>query len=1104
MKTIPVKEIEITEKNQDREEDSELLDNEKEKIINYDSESHYTKENLLPKKSKELKESKFKKIFKLPLIILFFILIFFGTIIFTIYYLFYYNLTEPNYKIIEPKWDIMDIYNKKYEYYIFDNGLEILLVQDPLIDNDGGCIMVEKGNMDNPYDEGIATFAGLLLDSIEFGSYDNNVYDEKHINLKDLYDYYGRYQTFIEENFISYRFDILNNGFLKFVNHYSQIFNIYKYGNISIYFDQYYDEIIRTLQINYESTKGDMNNKERHLLEYLVYDLKNEMGYDILPEGNEDSLNKYSREELKSKVINFIYEMADPKKIKIVFYSKYKNLITSKYIKKYFNYLITQDSKKPNSFPTKNNSKNKFRTKKFNTSQIIYLKGDNYKTRYIDILYYIDKKENDTFSELIYKSYYFNYIKDILYEKKEGSLYDLLTKTSKNSIKSIEANFEYVMKSKIEFWIYVELNDVDYIYDILFIVYQYMNKIVKEAIGENMQMDRYFELNNKFYQQAKYDENNLETYDFVYNRVKMLFSTDYEKKYFFYPNYVPWTDKDTEETIKNDSFYYFNQLRPENSVAVICFYFKEKDNLTFNQNFHFHNFESFRKESLIKNTTYYDIEYFKDELILNVSEYEEYFEYYYKPNITFVNNSYLSSHKESFVNQKNEESKIIALANKTSFYKFYFKRNTKFKLPKVFISLNLFHPYLSPMNDDSNVKQCYYFKIIEIFSAIKHMINDNLADAFRAGNEIEFGQNENSLFINIYCYEDMAYKIMEKIRNILYKTDWELTDFKSNNDFYKTEAFQDFLFNSNIWDFSKYCFYETLKNNLFNKYEFFTDIFERLYYKECIKDSFNETEMRYLNTFILNGYIYGYYTKDQAQNISDLFEVELNINDFEKILSISNNSKIKDNTTENFVNWINEIHELNNYSNISIDAYIDPLDEYLFDNYKVGISYIKFNESILSVSLLENILQRVQMEQYLYSFNMFKYGDIFFEFIFLTKDFSKVIPSNHIIYSSWKSTLYNAYEYNTPVDNIGNQYYYFKKNYKLNLLKQQKSLSQRAKDEFQKYLYEGTIIDPAELSKMYDKKYKDKKFDNKELNNTINYYLDILKRNRIDIFFNYL
>ena len=73
----------------------------------------------------------------------------------------------------------------------------------------------------------------------------------------------------------------------------------------------------------------------------------------------------------------------------------------------------------------------------------------------------------------------------------------------------------------------------------------------------------------------------------------------------------------------------------------------------------------------------------------------------------------------------------------------------------------------------------------------------------------------------------------------------------------------------------------------------------------------------------------------------------------------------------------------------------------------------------------------------------------------------------------------------------------------MNLFKQQKSLIQRAKDEFQKYLYNGTIIDPAELSQMYDKKYKNKKFDKKELNNTINYYLNIRNRNRIDIHLNY-
>ena len=231
--------------------------------------------------------------------------------------------------------------------------------------------------------------------------------------------------------------------------------------------------------------------------------------------------------------------MIEQKNIKIVFYSRYKNLITSKYIKKYFNYLITKDSKKPKSLSTKNKSKNEFTNKKFNTSQIIFLKGYNYESRFIEFLYYIDKKENETFSEFKYKSHYLNYIIDILDEKKEGSLFYLLNKTSKYNIRYINAKFRYVLKSKIEFFINIELNSVTNIKDIIFIVYQYMNRIIKEAIGENLQMDRYFELKNKFYQHAKYKENNIETNDFIYNNAKTLFLTDYEKKYFFYPNYVP-------------------------------------------------------------------------------------------------------------------------------------------------------------------------------------------------------------------------------------------------------------------------------------------------------------------------------------------------------------------------------------------------------------------------------------------------------------------------------------------------------------------------------------------------------------------------------------
>ena len=59
-----------------------------------------------------------------------------------------------------------------------------------------------------------------------------------------------------------------------------------------------------------------------------------------------------------------------------------------------------------------------------------------------------------------------------------------------------------------------------------------------------------------------------------------------------------------------------------------------------------------------------------------------------------------------------------------------------------------------------------------------------------------------------FCYEDVAYEIMKKIKYIIYDLNWELTDFKSNNEIYKNEAFQDFfIYNRNyIADISRYYF----------------------------------------------------------------------------------------------------------------------------------------------------------------------------------------------------------------------------------------------------------------------------------------------------------
>ena len=238
--------------------------------------------------------------------------------------------------------------------------------------------------------------------------------------------------------------------------------------------------------------------------------------------------------------------------------------------------------------------------------------------------------------------------------------------------------------------------------------------------------------------------------------------------------------------------------------------------------------------------------------------------------------------------------------------------------------------------------------------------------------------------------------------------------------------------------------------------------------------------------------IYMDYTKDQAQKLSDLFEVGLDMNNFIISLDNTRNKVIKNDSPDNFVIWINEINELKENGEENITHYDDDY------NTSLRISYVKFNESMLNVIVLENIVQNILKTEKLFGMNMFKCKDIYFEFIFYDKHIDNLHKDN-AINDPWNESLFEAKDYyNTDVDNIGNKFYYLKKNFRLNLLHQQKSLIQKAKDEFQEYLYEGTTISKKELLKKYNKKY-----DKNELNKLIKLNLNILKRNRVDIYFHY-
>ena len=149
---------------------------------------------------------------------------------------------------------------------------------------------------------------------------------------------------------------------------------------------------------------------------------------------------------------------------------------------KSFQYLINKEYQEPEKDSDDENDDNIFDKIELKKSQIIYMKCKNYETNYIKIIYFIDKINNESFSELYYKSNYLNYISDILSETKENSLYYLLTHNSNYNIKSIVGDYGDILYSKLIFYIFIELNCLENINDIIFLAYQYMNKIVKEGI----------------------------------------------------------------------------------------------------------------------------------------------------------------------------------------------------------------------------------------------------------------------------------------------------------------------------------------------------------------------------------------------------------------------------------------------------------------------------------------------------------------------------------------------------------------------------------------------------------------------------------------------
>ena len=184
---------------------------------------------------------------------------------------------------------------------------------------------------------------------------------------------------------------------------------------------------------------------------------------------------------------------------------------------------------------------------------------------------------------------------------------------------------------------------------------------------------------------------------------------------------------------------------------------------------HFQIFNDCSKYHLKNNSTYFRLNYAKNDIlkniiIKNVSEY----------NISNITNPsiYSTSYNDLIypnILDKNEyipTNNILIYQNETLCI--FSKLDRTFFIPKVFVNIKLFH-YLSRTNgtiNSSNSVNIYNYLTYYIYLKIE--IKEQLREATLGGNEINVIRDDDCINIQIKAFSDIVKNIIDNILNIIY------------------------------------------------------------------------------------------------------------------------------------------------------------------------------------------------------------------------------------------------------------------------------------------------------------------------------------------------
>lgn len=798
------------------------------------------------------------------------------------------------------------ISHKDYRIIKLINGMEVLLISDPLILNCGASLTVTTGSTNEKEIKGLAH---LTEHTIYLGS---KTFPEPNHFLKFISSYLGELNAFTQDESTTFYFHVGHNSFHQALLMFAKMFSEPLFEIDAIRKEA---DIINS---EYLSNINKMSWIEEHIIKNFA---SANHSYSSFTIGNKEIFDKYETSILQKKIIEFHAKYYIGQNMKLVVSSNQSLDNIQSIIVNYFSEIKGINT---NIYKEKNREKEIEAFPIENKRKIVYFDKEG-NDPIIDFVFFFDsiKPYISTKPE--------HYIDYILNSKKKGSLYHYLS--SKDLISNMEAGISKSLHSFALYTISITPSRTEGIVleELISTVFSYLNYFQTVSVNETLfkeiaSIDKIF-FNFKQDSQdlgISLSELSLAMRD-EYNLLSHILIRDY------------YHEKYDSEIISK----YINMLTINNSLVLISGgdmmnnqYIKEKL---------FNNSISNTDQWYHRNYTYQSL----DVQIINFTEMNSNSSLFTfnEPNafIANITEPIIAISKDKLI----QEAPILFLTKPNM--KLWYQSDLSYSMPSIITNIQIVSPTLLQKNSN------YLFIFHLWFNYLRKNQLTDLDDFILAKGEISFDINQNGINIHILSYSDITSRVLKTLITSINKS--KVMDSYTYDQYVNiTMNTLEFGMNNNLYQKSRDIFLKIIKPHHFIQKELIN--FNMSY------EDFYIHFIEMTNSLAFKVLCYGNINEETIMNISFQFTT-LASHTADSTFTSALNSNETEIDKDDIMTTFTKLNEQNNISSI-----ITYQSNDIFENEEEGISdnYFKYsskNDLFYPYSILLESLWGTMFFQYL-------------------------------------------------------------------------------------------------------------------------------------------